>query len=77
MSDVTYKIRVNRPCYLYIDGEQVAFLREMQLEKITLPQGRYIRRVVALDNESIYDEKVITKKIQKPIENKIGSIIII
>lgn len=60
MNDIIYKIRVNRPCYLYIDDEKVEFLSEMQLTKINLPCGRYIRKVVAIDDESIYKEDVIT-----------------
>lgn len=59
MSDVTYKIRVNRPCRLYIDDEEVMSMEESRLTKITLPEGEYLRKVVAIDNSAIYDEAEI------------------
>ena len=59
MSDVTYKIRVNRPCRLFIDEEEVMILEESKLTKINLPEGEYLRKVVALDNSAIFDEVVI------------------
>ena len=45
---VTYKVRVNRPCRLYIDDEEVAILDELRLTKFELPEGEYLRRVVAM-----------------------------
>ena len=59
MSEVTYKIRVNRPCRLFIDDEEVMILEESKLTKINLPEGEYLRKVVALDNSAIFDEVVI------------------
>ena len=59
MSDVIYKIRVNRPCRLFIDDEEVMILDENKLTKITLPKGEYLRKVVAIDNKAIYDEAEI------------------
>ena len=59
MSDVIYKIRVNRPCRLFIDDEEMMILDENKLTKITLPDGEYLRKVVAIDNSSIYDESKI------------------
>ena len=59
MSDVTYKIRVNRPCRLFIDDEEMMILEESQLTKINLPEGEYLRKVVAIDNSAIYDETAI------------------
>lgn len=59
MSDVTYKIRVNRPCRLFIDDEEVAVLNELELTRFSLPVGEYLRKVVAIDNETIYDETEI------------------
>lgn len=60
MSDVIYKIRVNRPCRLFIDDEEIMLLDESKLTKINLCEGEYLRKVVAIDNSEIYDEKVIT-----------------
>ena len=60
MSEVIYKIRVNRPCRLFIDEEEVMSLKENELTKITLPEGEYLRKVVAEDDSTIFDEKVIS-----------------
>lgn len=60
MSEVIYKIRVNRPCHLFIDDEKVAILEELKLTKFNLPRGEYLRKVVAIDNSAIYDEAEIT-----------------
>lgn len=59
MSNVTYKIRVNRPCRLFIDDEEVMILDESKLTKINLPEGEYLRKVVAIDNDIIYNESII------------------
>ena len=55
-----YKIRVNRPCRLFIDGEEIQVLNELQLTKIDLAPGEYLRKVVAIDNPSIFDETVLS-----------------
>ena len=60
MSEVIYKIRVNRPCRLFIDEEELMTLKENELTKITLPEGEYLRKVVAEDDSTIFDEKVIS-----------------
>ncbi len=60
MSEVIYKIRVDRPCRLFIDEEEVMTLEESKLTKITLPVGEYLRKVVAIDDSTIFDEKVIS-----------------
>lgn len=60
MSEVIYKIRVNRPCRLFIDEEELMTLKENELTKITLPKGEYLRKVVAEDDNTIFDEKVIS-----------------
>ena len=60
MNEVIYKIRVNRPCRLFIDDEEMMILDENRLTKITLPEGEYLRKVVAIDNKAIYDEAEIT-----------------
>ena len=60
MNDVIYKIRVNRPCRLFIDEEEVMPLKENVLTKITLPEGEYLRKVVAEDDSTVFDEKVIS-----------------
>lgn len=57
---VTYKIRVNRPCRLFIDDEEIAILEELKLTKLELSEGEYLRKVVAIDNASVYDEASIS-----------------
>ena len=59
MNEVIYKIRVNRPCRLFIDDEEMMILDENKLTKITLPEGEYLRKVVAIDNKEIFDEAEI------------------
>ena len=59
MSDVTYKIRVNRPCRLFIDDEEVMILEESKLAKINLPEGEYLRKVVAIESAAIFNETVL------------------
>ena len=59
MTDVIYKIRMNRPCRLFIDEEEMMILEENKLTKITLPEGEYLRKVVAIDNKAIYNEAKI------------------
>ena len=56
---VTYKIRVNRPCRLFLDDKEIAILDELKLTKFELPEGEYFRKVVAIDNSLIYDEAII------------------
>lgn len=69
MTMVTYKIRVNRPCRLFIDDEEIAILEELKLAKFDLPEGEYLRKVVAIDNTSIYDEAVIVLSGASKLEN--------
>ena len=69
MSDVTYKIRVNRPCRLFIDDEEVMILEESKLAKINLPEGEYLRKVVAIDNSAIFDEVEIVLAGASKLEN--------
>ena len=35
---VTYKIRVNRPCRLFLDDKEIAILDELKLTKFELPE---------------------------------------
>ena len=69
MNEVIYKIRVNRPCRLFIDDEEVAILDENKLAKITLPEGEYIRKVVAIDNKAIFNEAEITLSGSSKLDN--------
>ena len=69
MSEVIYKIRVNRPCRLFIDDEEVAILEELKLAKFNLPKGEYLRKVMAIDNSAIYDETKITLSGASKLEN--------
>ena len=69
MNEVIYKIRVNRPCRLFIDDEEMMILDENKLTKITLPEGEYLRKVVAIDNKTIYDEAEITLSGASKLDN--------
>ena len=69
MSEVIYKIRVNRPCRLFIDDEEMMILDENKLTKITLPEGEYLRKVVAIDNMDIYNEAEITLSGASKLDN--------
>ena len=69
MSNVTYKIRVNRPCRLFIDDEEMMILEESKLAKINLPEGEYLRKVVAIDNSAIFDEAEIVLSGASKLEN--------
>jgi hypothetical protein len=60
MNEIIYKIRVNRPCRLFIDDEELMVLEESKLTKITLFEGEYLRKVVALDNDKVYNESILT-----------------
>ncbi len=69
MNEVIYKIRVNRPCRLFIDDEEMMILDENKLTKITLHEGEYLRKVVAIDNKAIYDEAEITLSGASKLDN--------
>ena len=53
---VLYKIKVNRKCRLLIDDEEIQVIEASKLTKIPLPKGEYVRKVVDVDNENIFDE---------------------
>lgn len=57
--DCIYKIRVNRPCKLYIDGEELMCLDEQKLTKIQLQEGEYLRKVISTDNDAIICESKV------------------
>ena len=69
MSEVIYKVCVNRPCRLFIDDEEVAILEELKLAKFNLPKGEYLRKVVAIDNSAIYNEAEISLSGVSKLEN--------
>ncbi len=56
---VIYKIKVNRKCRLLIDDEEIQIIEPAQLVKLPLPVGEYIRKVVAIDDDSVFDEAAI------------------
>ena len=53
---ITYKIRVNRPCRLLIDDEYVRDLEANKVAVIELVAAEYLRKVIAVDNEHVFDE---------------------
>ena len=77
MNEVIYKIRVNRPCRLFIDDEEMMILDENKLAKITLPEGEYLRKVVAIDDISIYDEAKIVLSCASKLEDIILDITVL
>lgn len=56
---VLYKIKVDRRCLLLIDDEEILIIESSQLVKLPLPAGEYIRKVVAIDDENVFDEAAI------------------
>lgn len=56
---VLYKIKVNRRCRLLIDNEELQVIEASKLVKIPLPVGEYIRKVVDIDDDTIFDEAAI------------------
>ena len=54
MADVIYKIRVNRPCRLFIDDEEMMILDENKLAKITLPEGECCDNLTSITIPSSY-----------------------
>ena len=56
---VIYKLRVNYACRLFIDDEYIRTIEPNKVAKITLPIGEYLRKVVAIDDECICDERKI------------------
>lgn len=59
IENVIYKLRVNYACRLFIDDEYIRNVEPNKVAKITLPIGEYLRKVVAIDDECICDERKI------------------
>ena len=53
---ILYKIKVNRKCRLLIDDEEIQVIEASKLTKIPLPKGEYVRKVVDVENETVFDE---------------------
>lgn len=56
---VVYKIRVNSKCALFIDDEYILDVEANKLTKISLPKGEYLRKVVDLEDENVFNETEI------------------
>ena len=54
-----YKVRVDRACRLMIDEEEIQLLEPSKLTKISLAKGEYLRKVIDINNDQIYNEAVI------------------
>ncbi len=54
-----YKVRVDRACRLMIDEEEIQLLEPSKLTKIPLAKGEYLRKVIDINNDQIYNETVI------------------
>lgn len=59
VDSVVYKIRVDRKCTLFIDDEYFQDIEANKLTKISLPKGEYLRKVVDIEDENVYDETEI------------------
>ena len=59
VDSVVYKIRVDRRCILFIDDEYYQDIEANKLTKISLPKGEYLRKVVDIEDENVYDETEI------------------
>ena len=62
---VLYKIKVDKRCRLLIDDEEIQIIESSQLVKLPLPVGEYIRKVVDIDDDSVFDEAAIVLKHDK------------
>lgn len=56
---VLYKIKVDKRCRLLIDDEEIQIIESSQLVKLPFPAGEYIRKVVDIDDDSVFDESAI------------------
>ena len=62
---VLYKNKVDKRCRLLIDDEEIQIIESSQLVKLPLPVGEYIRKVVDIDDDSVFDEAVIVLEHEK------------
>lgn len=61
----TYKLKVNVDSSLFIDDEEVQQLTASRLHKLTLPRGEYVRKVVAKNNDKLFDESILNMECDK------------
>ena len=59
-SEVSYKVRANRACWLYIDDEKMQQLDANKTVKFQLESGVYLRKVVDCEEENVSKEDKIT-----------------
>lgn len=69
MKTVVYKVRVNRPCYLFVDDVQLDVLDECSLREFVLPPGEYLRKVVSIDTRCVAQEDVICLSGDSVVDN--------
>ena len=53
------KIKVDIPCRVFIDGEEMAVAPPNKLQKCLLKRGEYLLEVVAIANETVRIEKIV------------------
>ena len=56
---VYYKVKVNKNCRVYIDDEEIQLISANRLSKIPLPKGEYIRKVVDVKYNQVFDEATL------------------
>ena len=59
-SEICYKVRVNRACWLYLDDEKMQPLEANKIVKFYLESGVYLRKVVDCEDENVSKEDKIT-----------------
>ncbi len=69
MNNVLYKVRVNRPCRLFIDDNDFGILDECLVREYLMPPGQYMRKVVSLDARWIEQEDVIGLSGESMVDN--------
>lgn len=58
--EVLYKVKVDRECHLYIDDEFIKTVSPSIIHKIPMASGQFFRKFVDVNDETIFNEGIIT-----------------
>ena len=58
--EVLYKVKVDRECHLYIDDEFIKTVSPSIIHKIPMAAGQFFRKFVDVNDETIFNEGIIT-----------------